>query len=87
MRGWFLRDGLQWIAYCISTRTIAENIAIIEGTTTAADEWVQVAAVMPVAVSAEELKRVPMLLFMDTSTALIPVRDVPTLVTAAVAAV
>jgi len=87
MRGWFLRDGLQWIAYCISTRTIAENIAIIEGTTTAADEWVQVAAVMPVAVSAEELKRVPMSLFMDTSTALIPVRDVPTLVTAAVAAV
>jgi len=33
------------------------------------------------------LKRVPMSLFMDTSTALIPVRDVPTLVTAAVAAV
>lgn len=87
MRGWFLRDGLQWIAYCISTRTIAENIAIIEGTTTAADEWVQVAAVMPVAVSAEELKREPRSAFIRASAALIPVRDVPTLVTAAVAAV
>ena len=88
MRGWFLRDGLQWIAYCISTRTIAENIAIIEGTTTAADEWVQVAAVMPVAVSVEVLRPKPTDLFMSTSKVLRAVmpRDIAS-VTADVAAV
>jgi len=62
-------------------------MAIIEGTTTEADEWVQVAAVMPLAVSWAVLKLVPAAALMAATAALMVVRVVPTCVTAAVAAV
>jgi hypothetical protein len=62
-------------------------MAIIEGTTTAADEWVQVAAVIPVAVIWAVLNPVPAAVLMVARLALMAVKLVPTAVTAAVEAV
>jgi len=62
-------------------------MAVIEGTTTEADEWVQVAAVMPLAVSWAVLKLVPAAALMAATAALMVATVVPTCVTAASAAV